>query len=108
MKSHSFVAIGHSAGAGTLVNTAKGRPAADIPYAAFILIEPTIVSAEMFYEHFDIRLAQLEFTVGAVAGRRHTWKDRQTAHEWMAKRYPWDAWDVRAVKAFVVGFTHVK
>ncbi|KAJ6503882.1 Alpha/beta hydrolase fold-1, partial [Mycena sanguinolenta] len=98
MHSRQIVAIGHSAGAGTMVLTIKDKPMSEIPFVSFILIEPTIISRDLFYAHLEDRAGQMEFVVAATTARRERWRSREDAHSWMSKRVPWDLWDPRVVR----------
>ncbi|KAJ7600911.1 Alpha/beta hydrolase family-domain-containing protein [Mycena floridula] len=101
MKGHRLVIGGHSAGAGCIMLTTKDIPLSEIPYIAVILIEPTMVTQELFYQTFDERMATMVFTVEATSMRRDTWPTRDEAFIWMSKRFPWRKWDPRAVRLLV-------
>jgi hypothetical protein len=70
-----------------------------VPYTAFVLIEPTIVSAE----DFTGRIEKTVMAFGAATKtRRDKWPSREVAHQWMKARYPWKVWDPLMLKALVV------
>ncbi|KAF7343864.1 AB hydrolase-1 domain-containing protein [Mycena sanguinolenta] len=122
MRGKRIVPIGHSAGAGTMsasiflpsafgnyllimnfcgmirVLTTKDKLVSEIPYASFILIEPTIISRDLFYAYLEDRAGQMEFVVAATTARRERWRSREDAHSWMSKRVPWELWDPRVVR----------
>ncbi|KAJ7362308.1 Alpha/beta hydrolase fold-1 [Mycena albidolilacea] len=98
MQGKRIVPIGHSAGAGTMVLTARGKPLSAIPYASLILIEPTVIPRELFYLHLDDRVSTMEFVVTATTARRERWRARDEAHAWLARRVPWDTWDPRVLR----------
>jgi hypothetical protein len=61
-----------------------------------------MVTRELFFKHFDERMATMEFTVDATSIRRDTWPGREEAFKWLSKRFPWSEWDERAVRILVV------
>ncbi|KAJ7121475.1 Alpha/Beta hydrolase protein [Mycena epipterygia] len=97
MHGKRMVPIGHSAGAGTMVLTAKDTPLPSIPYLSLVLIEPTVIPRELFYRHVDDRVSTMEFVVSATTSRRERWRSRPDAKAWLARRVPWDSWDPRAL-----------
>ncbi|KAJ7691043.1 Alpha/beta hydrolase fold-1 [Mycena rosella] len=97
MQGKRMVAIGHSAGAATMVLTMRDTPLASLPYAALILVEPTVITRDMFYLTIDDRIPTMEFVVAATSARRERWRSRAEARAWMARRVPWDTWDARAL-----------
>ncbi|KAK7448810.1 hypothetical protein VKT23_013540 [Stygiomarasmius scandens] len=101
MKGHRIVPMGHSAGAGAMMLTTKTFPVSKLPYVALILIEPTMVTRELFFEHFDDRMITMEFTVGATSIRRDTWPGREEAFQWLSRKFPWRMWDPRVVRLLV-------
>lgn len=102
MKGHRIVALGHSAGAGAMMLTTLALPTMSIspPYAAIILIEPMMISQDLFYSTFDERIAAMEFAVEATRVRRDTWPSRKTAFQWMKNKFPWCNWDPRVLQLF--------
>ncbi|KAF9465455.1 Alpha/Beta hydrolase protein [Collybia nuda] len=99
MRGHRIVALGHSAGAGAIMLTTRVFPVSQIPYAAVLLIEPTIVTRELFNTHKDDRMAAMNFAVNATSVRRDKWVSRDAAFEWFGSRYPWNTWDPRVVRS---------
>ncbi|KAJ7214392.1 Alpha/beta hydrolase fold-1 [Mycena pura] len=97
MQGRHIVLIAHSAGAGAMVLATKNH---SISYTAMILVEPTIISPELFYRQVDERVATMEFAVTLTLTRRERWKSRQDAYAWLARRLPWDSWDPRALRKF--------
>ncbi|KAL0067007.1 hypothetical protein AAF712_005996 [Marasmius tenuissimus] len=98
MKGHRMVALGHSAGAGTMTLSTLGVPLSHYPYVALVLIEATMITREHFHASIEDRMLQMEFTVNATRSRRDTWDSKETAHEWMMKRFPWNGWDPRMAR----------
>ncbi|KAJ7253912.1 Alpha/beta hydrolase family-domain-containing protein [Mycena rebaudengoi] len=89
MRGKRLVAVSHSAGALALVGSTRAMNLSAIPYTAFVLIEPTIVSADDFTGHIE------------KTTRRDEWPSREVAHQWMKARYPWKVWDPRMLKALI-------
>ena len=129
MKGHRIVPLGHSAGAGAMfvekkylkntkclpdgyfrMLTTKEFPVSELPYVSLILVEPTMVSKELYEAHIDDRNATMDFTVGATTVRRDAWPSREEAFKWLSKRFPWQVWDPRVVRLLTVGtpaYSHV-
>jgi hypothetical protein len=70
-----------------------------IPYAALVLIEPTIVSREDFKGRIEKMVMGFS---AATKTRRDKWPSREVAHQWMKARYPWRVWDPRMLQALIV------
>ncbi|KAJ7834159.1 hypothetical protein B0H13DRAFT_2370029 [Mycena leptocephala] len=98
MRGKRLVAVSHSAGALALVGSTRAMSLSAVPYTAFVLIEPTIVSAE----DFTGRIEKTVMAFGAATKtRRDKWPSREVAHQWMKARYPWKVWDPLMLKALV-------
>jgi hypothetical protein len=90
--------------------TTKEFPVSELPYVSLILVEPTMVSKELYEAHIDDRNATMDFTVGATTVRRDAWPSREEAFKWLSKRFPWQVWDPRVVRLLTVGtpaYSHV-
>ncbi|KAJ6607605.1 Alpha/beta hydrolase fold-1 [Mycena sp. CBHHK59/15] len=96
MQGQRIVAIGHSAGAGTMVVSTQHMPTP--PYAALVLIEPSLAAPPLFHAHVAPTLPAI---VAATTLRRASWASRAEAHAWLAPRAPWRGWDARVLQAFV-------
>ena len=82
--------------------TTRDIPLPELPYAALILIEPTMIPDELFYAHFDDRMTTMEVIVNTTSLRRDTWTSREEALDWFRRKFPWKTWDPRAIRLFVV------
>lgn len=71
-------------------------------YPAIILIEPTMVTRELFNSHLEDRMASMDFAVTATATRRDTWTSKEHAFDYFSKRIPWGMWDSRVVRLYTV------
>ncbi|KAJ7488182.1 Alpha/Beta hydrolase protein [Mycena latifolia] len=98
MQGKRMVAVGHSAGAGAMVMSMQDTPLSALPYAALVLIEPTVIPRDLFYQQIEERVSTMEFVVNATTARRDRWRSRPEAHAWLARRLPWDGWDPRVVR----------
>ncbi|KAJ7697826.1 Alpha/Beta hydrolase protein [Mycena rosella] len=92
-----MVAIGHSAGAGTMVTSLKGLSISAIPYACIVLIEPTLAAPDMFHHYMA---KGVPTSVATTLMRRDRWRSREEAHEWLKRRAPWKHWDPRVLRIF--------
>ncbi|KAK0450346.1 Alpha/beta hydrolase fold-1 [Desarmillaria tabescens] len=97
MRGHRIVGLGHSAGAGAMMLTTQSSP----PYAGLVLIEPTMITEDVFRAHFADRMATMEGAVCATSIRRHRWAGRDDARSWLSGRFPWRVWDERVLDIFV-------
>ncbi|KAJ3739650.1 Alpha/beta hydrolase fold-1 [Lentinula detonsa] len=101
MAGHRIVPLGHSAGAGAMMLTMRSFPLSRLPYVSLILVEPTMITREMFEAHFDDRIRSMEMLVGATEVRRDVWPDREEAFRWLSRRFPFRTWDPRVVRLLV-------
>ncbi|KDR86137.1 hypothetical protein GALMADRAFT_235372 [Galerina marginata CBS 339.88] len=100
MQGHRIVPLGHSAGAAAVLLTTKHLPH-PYPYPALILIEPTLITRELFNAYREDRMAEMDFAVSATSARRHTWGSKELAYAYFRKRVPWEFWDERVVRLLV-------
>lgn len=82
--------------------TLRGVPLQELPYVALVLVEPTMIPEELFYAHFDDRMATMEMIVAATSLRRDKWPSREDAFEWFRGKTPWKTWDSRTLRLLVV------
>jgi len=68
------------------------------PYVAMILIEPTMVTREIFTAQLDERMAYMDFVVAATSARRDTWRSKEQAFKYFKTRIPWKFWVPRVVR----------
>ncbi|KAJ7489679.1 Alpha/beta hydrolase fold-1 [Mycena galericulata] len=99
LRGKRLVLVGHSAGGGAMVLTARDLPVGALKDVSIILIEPTVIPRELFYLQIDERVSTMEFVVTATLSRRERWRSREEAHSWLSRRVPWDSWDPRVVHA---------
>ncbi|KXN87805.1 hypothetical protein AN958_08121 [Leucoagaricus sp. SymC.cos] len=103
MQGHRIVLCGHSAGAGTAVH-AVAEFCPDLGSAgitSLILVECTLVTRDLFNEHFEERMSQMDFAISATSVRKDTWKSRQDTLSYFQKRFPWSMWDPRILRLYV-------
>ncbi|KAJ3795301.1 hypothetical protein GGU11DRAFT_792705, partial [Lentinula aff. detonsa] len=81
--------------------TMRSFPLSRLPYVSLILVEPTMITREMFEAHFDDRIRSMEMLVGATEVRRDVWPDREEAFRWLSRRFPFRTWDPRVVRLLV-------
>jgi len=121
MKGHKIVPLGHSAGAAAvyvllllilLVELTNYAPGSLLttkvlnmnprPYDAIILIEPTVITREIFQTSYEQRMAAMDFVVSATLQRRDNWKSKEQAFEYFQKRIPWKYWNKKVVQLLTV------
>ncbi|KAK0200883.1 Alpha/Beta hydrolase protein [Desarmillaria ectypa] len=91
------ILIGHSAGASSAALATSFLD--HIPFAALILIEPTIWPEELMDPDHDSPMVAL--AVQAIPRRRDHWRSREDAKRYLAKRIPWSMWDPRILDIYV-------
>ncbi|KAG7439822.1 uncharacterized protein BT62DRAFT_957664 [Guyanagaster necrorhizus] len=101
MRGHRIVGLGHSAGAGAMQVQPMLTTQSSPPYAGLVLIEPTMITEDVFRAHFADRMATMEGAVCATSIRRDRWTGKDDAHGWLAGRFPWRVWDNRVLDIFV-------
>ncbi|KAJ7463512.1 hypothetical protein B0H11DRAFT_2053173 [Mycena galericulata] len=97
MQGHRIVAISHSAGAISMVGSTKYMNVESGPYIAMILVEPSMVAAELD-PYTEGGIGPL---TAAIRVRRDTWASREAAHGWMKARFPWNVWDPRVLRVHI-------
>ncbi|KAJ7628804.1 alpha/beta-hydrolase [Roridomyces roridus] len=97
MRGHRIVTISHSAGAISMVGSTKFVDLERNPFVAMILVEPSIVAAELD-PYTEGGIGPL---TSAIRIRRDTWDSREAAHKWMQTRFPWNMWDPRVLRAHI-------
>lgn len=71
-------------------------------FSSIVLVEPTLVTRELFNAHRNDRMEQMDFAVSATSTRRNHWESRDKAFEYFRKRIPWGLWDHRVLRLLVV------
>ncbi|KAK7062616.1 hypothetical protein VNI00_000104 [Paramarasmius palmivorus] len=74
---------------------------AHLPFAATIIVEPTILTKEMFLETYEERIAGIRKTEEYTARRRDTWASREEAIASLKTRAPWSTWDERVLQKYI-------
>ena len=74
----------------------------ELPYVSMILIEPTVVTRELFNTTLDDRMAHMDFVVAMTNARRDIWSSNEHAFEYFKTRFPWKFWDPRVLRLLTV------
>jgi hypothetical protein len=74
--------------------------------SGLILIEPTLITRELFNSHFEDRMAQMDFAMSVTSSRRDQWKSKTEALQYFQKRFPWNMWDPESLRLYVVCAFH--
>ena len=69
---------------------------------AMILIEPTVVTRELFNAQLDDRMAYIDLVVAMTSARRDIWSSNEHAFEYFKTRFPWKFWDSRVLRLLTV------
>lgn len=81
---------------------AKEFPISRSPFLALVLVEPTMITRELFSANVDDRMATINFCVAATSVRRDAWDSREAAFDWFKRRLPWKVWDPRVLRLLTV------
>ncbi|KAJ7175020.1 Alpha/beta hydrolase fold-1 [Mycena crocata] len=98
MQGKRLIGIGHSAGAGTMLLSVKETPVPEIPFVAFVLIEPTMATRPLFAQYVARNLPPV---VAVTNARRERWPNRAEAKAFLTRRPPFRTWDARALQIYV-------
>lgn len=74
------------------------------PYIGILLVEPAIVSKELYTDNIDAHDFATDMAIKATNARRDTWDSRDNAFQWLSKSPPWKFWDPRALRLYAVRF----
>ena len=77
-------------------------PLSRLPFLALVLVEPTMITKELFSATIDDRLNVMNVSVNVTSARRDTWDSREAAFDWFKKRLPWKVWDPRVIRLLSV------
>ena len=78
-----------------------GYPHHKLPCTSVVLVEPPMMTREI-HERFVESGVNLMRAMEGIKRRKDIWDARAAAHEWLAQRVPWRAWDARVLQAYVV------
>ncbi|KAG5653240.1 hypothetical protein H0H81_001623 [Sphagnurus paluster] len=101
LKGHRVVALGHSAGTGAIMMSMKNTPIHKPPYIAVFLIEPPIISPELFASHEKERVDSAKMSMKMTLERRDTWPDKESAIAYFRRKLPWKSWDPRVFDIYM-------
>ena len=73
-----------------------------VEYRELILIEPALITRELFTANRADREGALKTMNIAVSKRKDEWSTREEARAYFEKRFPWQMWDPRVFELFVV------
>ncbi|KAJ7307784.1 Alpha/beta hydrolase family-domain-containing protein [Mycena albidolilacea] len=98
MRGKRLVGLSHSAGALAIVGSTRAMELSAIPYSAFVLIEPTLVSPQEFRGRIEKTIMGYS---AATKTRRDKWPSREAAYQYLKGRYPWKVWDPKMLQTLV-------
>lgn len=73
-----------------------------VRYEAIILIEPALITREVYNANLAEREGALKAMNKAISKRRDTWATKEEARAYFEERFPWMMWDLRVRDLFVV------
>ncbi len=73
------------------------------PYRSLVLIDPIVLTKELYYNDLEYQ-ATSKFLIKGAKTRRDAWPSKDAALTWFNKRFPWSGWDIRVLRSFVVRF----
>ena len=74
----------------------------ELPYVTMILIEPIVVTRELFNAKLDDRMAFMDSVVAMTSARRDTWPSKEQAFEYFKTRFPWKFWHPHVLRLLTV------
>ncbi|RDB31000.1 hypothetical protein Hypma_000089 [Hypsizygus marmoreus] len=101
LQGHRIVAFGHSAGTGAIMLSMKNFPVQKPPFIAVFLVEPTMLSQELFDAHAKEREHGARATMKVTLERRDSWPSREAAASYLRQRLPWKAWDAPVFDIYI-------
>ncbi|KAG6820482.1 hypothetical protein H0H93_016544 [Arthromyces matolae] len=101
LKEHRIVAIGHSAGTGAIMMSMRNFSPQNPPYIAVFLVEPAILSRELFNAHAREREESANLTMKMTLARRDSWSSKGAAAAYLKRRLPWKLWDPKVFDTYV-------
>ncbi|KIK83952.1 hypothetical protein PAXRUDRAFT_700607 [Paxillus rubicundulus Ve08.2h10] len=107
-KGRRLVAFGHSAGAGAIMLSTKEFPPSRSPYIAIFLIEPSMLSRELWMTHLAERELAMRKSMDAALRRQHSWSTLEDAIAYFRQIRPWSFYDPKVLDVFkMYGFRTV-
>ncbi|KAH9847850.1 alpha/beta-hydrolase [Lenzites betulinus] len=101
LSGHRLVGIGHSNGVTALLLTSMSDALPGVKYESMVLIEPPLVTREVFDANLEEREGALRYLSTSIAKRRDTWESREDALKYFGKRFPWMAWHPKVLELYV-------
>ncbi|KAF9220917.1 hypothetical protein BS17DRAFT_797430 [Gyrodon lividus] len=99
-KGHRLVALGHSAGAGAMMLSTKEFPLSRPPYVALFLVEPSILTRELWMAHLEERELTVRKSTEAALRRKASWSNLEDAAEYLRRIRPWSVYDPKVFDVF--------
>ena len=72
------------------------------PYARVVLIEPVMVSREVYNAHKEERQKHVGYIMKVLRALPSFWNSREAAYDFVSRRPPWCSWTERARRAYIV------
>jgi hypothetical protein len=73
-----------------------------IPYLSIILVEPELIDRDTFHKTVAEQGDRVDRLQKITTGRRNAWSTKNDAFEYFNKRAPWNTWDARVLRIYVV------
>ncbi|EIW57941.1 alpha/beta-hydrolase [Trametes versicolor FP-101664 SS1] len=98
---HRLVGVGHSLGTSAVILSTMADEVPSVRYEAIILIEPALITREVYNANLEEREGALKAMNKAISKRRDTWNTKEEARAYFEERFPWMMWDLRVRDLFV-------
>lgn len=72
------------------------------PFVAVFLVEPVLISRELFKVHAQEREDSARNSMKYTLERRDQWPSREAAAAYLRRRLPWKSWDMRVFERYMV------
>ncbi|OJA14466.1 hypothetical protein AZE42_05294 [Rhizopogon vesiculosus] len=101
VRDHRLVGFGHSAGSSAIMLSTREFPLREKPFIALFLIEPSMLTPELWESHLVEEEAEIKRRMSAALHRRHVFDTREEAVNYFRERKRWNELDPDVFNVFV-------
>ncbi|KAI0750000.1 alpha/beta-hydrolase [Daedaleopsis nitida] len=102
LNGHKLVGVGHSLGVSALVLSTISDDLPGVEYKDLVLIEPALITRELFTVNREDREGALRRTNYAISKRQDQWASREEARQYFNMHTIWQMWDRRVLELYVL------
>ncbi|KAG2131600.1 Alpha/beta hydrolase fold-1 [Suillus bovinus] len=100
LSDHRLVGFGHSAGSSAIILSTRAFPMCNQPFVAVFLLEPSMLTRELWMSHLMEREALVRKSMSATLRRRNVFDTLEEAAKYCRKRKPWAEFDQEVFDVF--------